>query len=259
MAITFKKPLTGSDLILKEMSPFMAYTRGEETVVTLTAATSLTLGAPVFRAKGAGLSIPAVAEVQTVVASGTATGQVSFLGTPIPGSATSDTAAVTAGLITTNKAAIIAAWNVANPDAAISDISNSTATITITYEVGTGDVPELAAATSEGITFGAATETTKGTVAGAKWAPVTAATALVDTNEIAFYLADVRGVFLPVEAGNAGDHKVALIQMGNIILKDKAIKDALKLNFAAFTDADFAKVKEMALQKQIVIEKVLGA
>ena len=67
----------------------MAYTRGEETVVTLTAATSLTLGAPVFRAKGAGLSIPAVAEVQTVVASGTATGQVSFLGTPIPGSATS--------------------------------------------------------------------------------------------------------------------------------------------------------------------------
>ena len=148
MATTFKKPLTGSDLILKEMSPFMAYTRGEETVVTLTAATSLTLGAPVFRAKG---------------------------------------------------------------------------------------------------------------VAGAKWAPVTAAAALVDTNEIAFYLADVRGVFLPIEAGNAGDHKVALIQMGNIILKDKAIKDALKLNFAAFVDADFAKVKEMALQKHIVIEKVLGA
>lgn len=148
MAIIFKKPLTGSDLILREISPFTAYTRGKETTVTLGAANALTLGAPVFRAKG---------------------------------------------------------------------------------------------------------------VDGAKWAPVTAAAQLVNTNEIAFYLADVRGQFLPIEAGNAGDHKVALIQMGNIILKDKAVKDAMKVNFAAMTDADFAKVEEMALQKGIVIEKVLGA
>lgn len=148
MVTIFKKPLTGSDLILREMSPFTAYTRGVETEVTLAANETLTLGAPVFRPRG---------------------------------------------------------------------------------------------------------------VAGVKWRPVTAATALVADNEIAFYLADVRGVFLPIEAGNAGDHKVALIQMGNIILKDKAIKDAMKLNFAAMADADFAKVKEMALQKQIVIEKVLGA
>ena len=97
-------------------------------------------------------------------------------------------------------------------------------------------------------------------VAGAKWVPVTAATALVDTNEIAFYLANERGVFEDtVGVTGGGDVKVAAIQMGNIILKDKAIKDALKVNFAAFSAADFAKVKEMALEKQIIIEEVLGA
>lgn len=95
-------------------------------------------------------------------------------------------------------------------------------------------------------------------VTGAKWAPVTDAAQLVDTNEIAFYLANVRGVCENIAAGNAGDHKVALIQMGNIILKDKAIKDALALNFSAYAEADFAKIEEMALAKQIVIEKVLA-
>lgn len=144
--ITFKKPLTGSDLILREISPFTAYTRGQETDVTL-AAGKLTLGAPVFRAKG---------------------------------------------------------------------------------------------------------------VAGAAYAPVTAAAQLVDTNEIAFYFADVRGI-VGGEIEEAGTHKVALIQMGNIILKDATILAAAKVNFSAIADADFAKIKEMALQKQIVIEKVLGA
>ena len=147
MAITFKKPLTGSDLILKEMQPFNGYTRGREATVTVTAGEKLTLGAPVYRAKG---------------------------------------------------------------------------------------------------------------VAGAKWKPVVDNTALVDTNEIAFYFADVRGI-VGGEIDATGDHNVALIQMGNIILKDATILAALKANFAAVVDADFAKVKEMALSKQIVIEKVLGA
>lgn len=145
--ITFKKPLTGSDLILREISPFTAYTRGVETDVTVAANQKLTLGAPVYRAKG---------------------------------------------------------------------------------------------------------------VAGAAYAPVTGAAQLVDDNEIAFYFADVRGI-VGAEITAAGTHKVALIQMGNIILKDATILAALKENFAAAADADFAKVKEMALQKQIVIEKVLGA
>ena len=149
MAITFKAPLTASDLILKEQNPFDGYTRGNPVTVTLTAAQKIQLGSPLFRAKG---------------------------------------------------------------------------------------------------------------VAGAKWVPVTASTALVDTNEIAFYLANERGVFEDtVGVTGGGDVKVAAIQMGNIVLKDKAIKDALKVNFAAFSTADFAKVKEMALEKQIIIEEVLGA
>lgn len=219
-----------SDLIFHEAnSPYVGYDRNDLThaVVTVAGTDVLTLGTPVFRAKGAGLSTPAVAEVQTVVASGTATGQVSFLGTPIPGSATSDTAAATAGLITTNKAAIIAAWNAANPDAAIANISNSTATITITYEVGTGDVPELAAATSEGITFGAATEATKGAVAEvvpSKWAPVKVTGNLAITNEYALVIADGLGEQLDVSG--AGDHQVTLLYRGPVMVKDAQVRKA---------------------------------
>lgn len=220
-----------SDLILHEAdSAYIGYTRADKAVdstVTLSSSDVLTLGTPVFRAKGAGLSTPDVAEVQTVVASGTATGQVSFLGTPIPGSATSDTAAATAGLITTNKAAIIAAWNAANPDAAIANISNSTATITITYVAGTGDVPELAAATSEGITFAAATEVTKGavaTVVPAKWAPVKVTGNLAITNEYALVIANALGE--QYDVSGAGDHAVTLLVRGNVTVKDATLKAA---------------------------------
>lgn len=149
MAITYKAPLTASDLILKEQNPFDGYTRGQPVTITLAAAQKIQLGSPLVRAKG---------------------------------------------------------------------------------------------------------------VAGAKWTPVDATADLVDTNEIAFYLANERGVFeATVGVTGGGDVKVAAIQMGNIVLKDKAIKDALKVNFAAFDATGFAKVKEMALQKQIIIEEVLGA
>ena len=219
-----------SDLIFHEAnSPYVGYDRNDLTdaVVTVAGTDVLTLGTPVFRAKAAGLSTPDVAEVQTVVASGTATGQVSFLGTPIPSSAALDTAAATAALITTNKDAIIAAWNAANPDAAIANISNSTATITITYEAGTGDVPELAAATSEGITFGAATETTKGAVAEvvpSKWAPVKVTGNLAITNEYALVIADGLGEQLDVSG--AGDHQVTLLYRGPVMVKDAQVRKA---------------------------------
>lgn len=146
--INFKKPLTGSDLILKEQEPFAAYTRGQAITVTLAAASKLTLGAPLVRAKG---------------------------------------------------------------------------------------------------------------VDGAKYVPLTAAAQLVATNEVAFYLADTLGQFLEIGPGPAGDVTCAAIVRGEIILKDKAIKDAAKVNFAAFADADFAKLKEMAATQHIIIEKVLGA
>lgn len=146
--INFKKPLTGSDLILAEQEPFKAYTRGPAITVTVVAATQLTLGAPLVRAKG---------------------------------------------------------------------------------------------------------------VDGAKYVPLTDAEQLVATNEVAFYLADTLGQFLPIGPGPAGDVTCAAIVRGEIILKDKAIEDAAKVNFAAFADADFAKLKEMAASQAIIIEKVLGA
>lgn len=145
--INFKRPLTGSDLILAEQEPFKAYTRGPAITVTLLATSQLTLGAPLVRAKG---------------------------------------------------------------------------------------------------------------VAGAKWTPVAAGADLVATNEIAFYLADTLGQFLPIGPGPAGDVTCAAIVRGEIILKDKAIKNAMKVNFAAMADADFAKVKEMAASQAIIIEKVLA-
>lgn len=219
-----------SDLIVHEAdSPFVGYTRADlnDSVVTVAGNDVLTLGTPVFRAKAAGLSTAAVAEVQTVAVSGTATGQVSFLGTAIPGSKATDTATVTAGLITTNKAAIIAAWNAANPDAAIADIANTGATITITYEVGTGDVPELKSATSEDITFAAATEATKGAVAAvvpSKWEPVKKAADLAITNEYALVIAD--GLGEQNDVSGAGDHKVTLLVRGNVIVKRATVEAA---------------------------------
>ena len=251
-----------SDLIVHEAdSPFVGYTRADlnDSVVTVAGTDVLTLGTPVFRAKGAGLSTPAVAEVQTVVASGTATGQVSFLGTPIPGSATSDTAAVTAGLITTNKAAIIAAWNAANPDAAIANISNTTATITITYVVGTGDVPELPSATSEGITFAAATEATKGAVAvvvPSKWAPVKVTGDLAITNEYALVIAD--GLGEQNDVSGAGDHKVTLLVRGNVVVKSGTVRKAAAA--VGLTDAGYQdNLIHLLKTKGIVAETTITA
>lgn len=250
-----------SDLIVHEAdSPFVGYTRADlnDSVVTVAGTDVLTLGTPVFRAKGAGQSTAAVAEVQTVVASGTATGQVSFLGTPIPGSAAADTAAVTAGLITTNKAAIIAAWNAVKPEAAIANISNSTTTITITYVAGTGDVPELAAATSEGITFGAATEATKGAVSAvvpSKWEPVKVAGNLAITNEYALVIAD--GLGEQNDVTGAGDHKVTLLVRGNVVVKNGQVrKAATAVGLADKGDQDnlFHLLKAQGIIPEITIE-----
>ena len=55
--INFEKVLMGSDLILKEIAPFEAYTR-EVTPTTVVAGTTVQLGAIVFRAKSALASVP---------------------------------------------------------------------------------------------------------------------------------------------------------------------------------------------------------
>ena len=94
-------------------------------------------------------------------------------------------------------------------------------------------------------------------VAGAKWAPVKAAAALVATNEIAFYLSDVLGQILPIE-GVTGDVSIGAIVRGEIVLKDKTIKEALAANGFVVTDPQFTSVKEMAAAQHIIVEKVLG-
>jgi S-layer protein len=106
-------------------------------------------------------------EVQTVTVTGNATAAVTFLGTAIASSVSGDTPTLTAGRITTDKAALISAWNTANPTKELLNISNSGATITLTYKNTEGDVAVVATTTSAGATFGASVETTKGSIDGA--------------------------------------------------------------------------------------------
>jgi flagellar hook protein FlgE len=103
-----------------------------------------------------------VGEQQTITVTGTATGVVSFLGTAVAGSAAADTPAQTIAKIIADKAAIITAWNTANPTREIADITAIGTTITLTYEDTEGDVADIASATSNGIVFGATLESIKG-------------------------------------------------------------------------------------------------
>jgi flagellar hook-associated protein FlgK len=118
-----------------------------------------------------------VSEVQTLKISGTATAQVSFLGTLIPdgpgslgASAIGDTAVQTAAKIADEASAgpgtsvIIDNWNKANPDREILSITQvgTTAELQITYKNTEGEVKYLPSASSMGINFGQSVETTKG-------------------------------------------------------------------------------------------------
>lgn len=92
-------------------------------------------------------------------------------------------------------------------------------------------------------------------VTGAKWTLVKAAADIAVTNEIAFYYADQLGEIF--ETTGAGDHNVLSLVRGNIILKDKAIKDALTANGFTPSATEFASLKELASLQSIVIEKVI--
>ena len=144
MKITFDNVLSGSDLVLHEQDPFLAYTRAV-TPVTLTAGQKLQLGAVVFRAKAAA-----------------------------PGN----------------------------------------------------------------------------------YAPLTAAAALVTTNEFAVYYADQLGQILPTEGVDT--HQVVSFVRGNVILKDKAIYDAVAVLGLALTDPQKATLKNLLAAQGVQVEKVLG-
>ena len=107
-------------------------------------------------------------EVQTVAVTGAATaGTYTFLGQAVTGATAADSAATVAGRITTDKVAIIAAYNAVpgNAGRQLADISNTGATITLTYVNTAGDVANTTAATNDGVTFAASVETVKGAAA----------------------------------------------------------------------------------------------
>ncbi|MCK5110875.1 MAG: hypothetical protein KAQ94_05085 [Arcobacteraceae bacterium] len=103
------------------------------------------------------------AEIQTVRVTGDATGQVNFLGTLVPSSASGDTAEATIDYIITDKANIISNWNSAYPNREIADIvKSSSSELQITFVNTEGDVDSLSQSLSEGIDFAQGVETTKG-------------------------------------------------------------------------------------------------
>ncbi|MEA3498242.1 MAG: flagellar basal body protein, partial [Campylobacterota bacterium] len=106
-------------------------------------------------------------EEQTVTLSGTATAQVSFLGTLVAGAdgtAGHQTPAEIASDIVADIVNIRAKWNDENPEREIADITAVGDILTITYAALEGDVPNLPVAQSNGIDFIKNTEITKGSV-----------------------------------------------------------------------------------------------
>lgn len=121
-----------------------------------------TIGADTLNG-GGNVAVTAVSEVQTLDVTGTATGQVTFLGHNVATSASSDTAELTIDKIVADSANVIATWNAANPTREINSITKVDAdTLQITYANTEGDVANLNTASSAGIDFAASTETTKG-------------------------------------------------------------------------------------------------
>jgi len=114
--------------------------------------------------QGAG-DATAVSEVQTVAVTGTATGAVTFLGRVVAGSVAGDDNLATAARIVADKAAIIAAWNAANPTLELANITAAGATLTLTYANTEGNVAVVPTSTAGGITFGTSVETTAGVAA----------------------------------------------------------------------------------------------
>ncbi|SFL48942.1 DUF4214 domain-containing protein [Rugamonas rubra] len=111
--------------------------------------------------------VPAVSEVQTVVITGGATAQVTFLGTAVASSANLDDAAATAGRIVADKVAIMNAWNLANGTRELLDITAVGATLTLTYKTTEGDVIVIPTATNNGINFAESVQTTAGNAGSA--------------------------------------------------------------------------------------------
>jgi flagellar hook protein FlgE len=112
------------------------------------------------------VTTPAVSEIQTVALAGTATADISFLGSIIAGTSGQTAAAAATTITGATKAATILAWNTANPDQEITDITSAAGILTITYGNSVGNTEDLLASSSNGISFGTGMETTVGITPG---------------------------------------------------------------------------------------------
>ena len=104
------------------------------------------------------------------------------------------------------------------------------------------------------LTLGTPVFRAKGAVAGAKWAPVKANTALVTTNEFALVIAD--GLGEQNDVAGAGDHKVTLLVRGNVVVKKATVEaaaDAVGLTNAADKANLVHLLKEQGIVPEITI------
>ena len=120
-------------------------------------------------------------------------------------------------------------------------------------------VVNVTVAADTNLKLGAVVFRAKGTDPDAAYAPLTAAAALVTTNEFAVVIGDFYGYELsPVLVTAAtSPKKITVYQRGLVILKDFTIKDAVKANFAGITDPQFATLKHL-LEQQGVLSEVAG-
>ena len=106
------------------------------------------------------------------------------------------------------------------------------------------------------LTLGTPVFRAKGAVAGAKWAPVKANTALVTTNEFALVIAD--GLGEQNDVSGAGDHKVTLLVRGNVVVK-KATVEAAAGAVGLTNAADKANLVHLLKAQGIVAETTIAA
>lgn len=105
------------------------------------------------------------------------------------------------------------------------------------------------------LTLGTPVFRAKNAVAGTKWAPVKAGTALVTANEFALVIADGLGEQLDVSG--AGDHQVTLLVRGPVMVKDAKVKEsatAVGLTVAA----DQANLIHLLKVQGIIAEKTIA-
>jgi len=108
-----------------------------------------------------------IPEQQTVKITGQATSAVSFLGESISNSNAPDSVSTTVEKLIADKSSIISTWNSNNSSAELSDIVKiSTDEVKLIYKNTEGDVADIAADTSNGITFDKSEEIVKGALKG---------------------------------------------------------------------------------------------